>query len=296
MQPYLNLLQNTLNSELLRLVATGAVVALCVAFSWLWSKLMNRGDAQQSADTKRARLVWSKNLIWTIGTLCVIGIWGSKIAGFALSLAAVTGAILIVSKELLVCALGYLLIAVSRPYRVGNFIELGGYSGRVIDIDVFSTTLVETGSAKQLTGKTVAFPNSLLISSGVRNLSATGEYMIDLYRFVLPFDCDIIKAERCALEAAEQATSEWRNLADAHFQRIEAAAFIDLPSSRPKVLWEPLDYRSHGLTIRYSCPIEARVATEQEIFRLFWSRFTSSSAQNTPSLPTDDLANNDAEH
>jgi small-conductance mechanosensitive channel len=262
-----------ISSEGWRSAATLAVIAACVGLNHLWVRILKRSEVGHTPDISRARLVWSKNFLWTMGTVGVIAIWGSKIAGFALSLAAFAGAILLVSKELLVCVLGYLVIAVSKPYRIGQFIELNGYAGRVIDIDVFSTTLSETGSARQLTGKTVALPNSLVISAGVRNLSATGEYIIDLYQLVLPYDCDFEKAEKSAISAAEGATASWREEADNHFKSIEALHYWDLPSSRPKVLWEPLDSRGHTLTIRFSCPLEDRVTTEQEIFRQFWKNY-----------------------
>lgn len=273
MPDYLTGIQQVVNSELLRVVTTASVLLVCLALSRLWARWINHTAAGHTADVKRGRLVWSKNVIWTVGVLVIFSIWGSKLAGFALSVAALAGAVLIVSKELLVCVLGYFLIAVSRPYRIGDFIEISGYGGRVVDIDLFFTTLAETGTARQLTGKTVALPNSLVISTGVRNLSATGEYIVDLYTLILPFDCDFAKAEACALEAAERATVAWRGLADAHFHRLKSTDFIDLPSSRPKVLWEPLDAKAHGLTIRFSCPIHDRVSTEQEIFRQFWARY-----------------------
>lgn len=73
----------------------------------------------------------------------IISVWASTIAGFALSLAAVAGAVLIVSKELLMCVLGYLYITFVRPFKVGDLIEINQLHGRVIDIDIFATTLAE---------------------------------------------------------------------------------------------------------------------------------------------------------
>lgn len=219
-----------------------------------------------------------KNSLWILGSVIFISIWASRLAGFAISLAAIGGALLIVSKELILCIWGYVVLGISRPYKLGQFIEIHGYSGRVIDIDLFSTTLVETGSNKQLTGKTVVFPNSYVLSSGIRNLSATGEFIVDIYKIVLPFDCDFKSAELCALAAAESATSQWQEKADLHFQKIESDDYIDLPSARPKVLWEAVDTKGHLLSIRFACPVESRVSTEQVIFREFWSQYRQPAA------------------
>ena len=259
-----------LASELGRVSASVIVALGCVVASRFSQRFLNRNVPGYSSDEKREKLVWFKNVLWVLGVFAILGIWGTKIAGFALSLAALAGAILLVSKELLMCLLGYVLLTLSRPFRIGDYIEIGGNTGRVIDINAFSTTLAETGGVHQLTGKTLSFPNSLVLSTAVRNVSATGYFMVNLYRLVVPVDMDIERAEICALNAAEDATAEWRTQADAHLRRIEDSVFIDLPSSRPKVLWESGDHRSNFLTIRFACPIEARVVTEQHIFRKFW--------------------------
>lgn len=268
-----NFVQNLLSTETSRTIATVLALFACLGVGRLWTRLLERTNSFASPDLKRARLVWMKNFLWSVGTVVVVSIWASKIAGFALSLAAFAGAIIIVSKDLIICILGYFVIGLTKPFKIGQFIEVNGFSGRVIDMDLFFITLVETSSAKQLTGKTISVPNSLVISTGVRNMSATGEYIIDLYRITVPFDCDFKIAESSAISAAESATSSWMVLAEEHFKKIEDVDYIDLPSSRPKVLWEPLDSRGHVLTIRFACPVERRVSTEQEIFRRFWENY-----------------------
>lgn len=279
----MNLLQSTalslhsfFASELGRVGGSLLVVLFCVSSWRLWQRYLNLKHDTHPADVKRERLVWAKNFLWVLGFLGVASIWASKIAGVALSLAALTGAVLLVSKELVMCFLGYVLITLTRPYRIGDFVEIGSNSGRVIDIDAFSTTLAETGTVHQLTGKTLSFPNSVLLNTPVRNISATGRFMVNLFQVIVPFDIDFMVAEECALGSAEVATAAWREAADEHLRRIEASAFLDLPSSRPKVLWASGDSKTHVMTIRFACPVEERVATEQVIFRGFWTAYQRS--------------------
>lgn len=80
--------------------------------------------------------------------------------GLALSVAAVAGAILIVSKELVMCVHGYLYVTVVQPYKIGDVIEFNNLHGRVVDIDMFATTLVELDRAGQRTGKLAEFPTA----------------------------------------------------------------------------------------------------------------------------------------
>lgn len=255
-------------SELGRVLTSGFIFLCCFALSRISKAYVYRQSL--SVEAKREKLVWVKNGIWVAGTLAVITVWASKIAGFALSIAAFAGALLIVSKEMLTCFMGYALITFTRPYRIGDFVEIGTNAGRVIDIDAFFTTLAETGLVNQLTGKTMLVPNSLLLANPVKNQSATGKYIVDLYRIVVPFDIDIAIADSCAIDASTKVTAHWQGLANEHFEHIESRQFLDLPSSRPKVLWASLDTRQHQMTIRFSCPLEERVDTEQAIFREFW--------------------------
>ncbi len=271
-------------SELGRVSATVLVVVFSLVVARLWQHFLNRRVSSHAPEVKRERLVLAKNIIWIVATLAVITIWASKLAGFALSVAAFAGAILLVSKEFLMCFMGYGLITFTRPYRIGDFIEINGFAGKVIDIDGFATTLAETGAVHQLTGKTIVLPNSAVLSHPVRNVSATGAYMVDLYKIAVPFDIDIDKADASALTAAENATAPWREVADRHLKLIEDSAFIDLPSSKPKVLWASVDGKHHIMTVRFACPVEERVATEQAIFRDFWRGYRERTNGKAPAL------------
>lgn len=277
----LQLVHDALAGESGRVLATALVLGMTLALSRLLAHVIMKResgspvDALRSGDTARLRhkLVWAKNFVWGLGTFIVLTIWASRIAGIALSLAAVAGGLLIVSKELLMSILGYGVIAVSRPYRIGDFVEVGSLAGRVIDVDVLSTTLSETGSNHHLTGKLLTFPNSLLLSNAVRNTTATGRYILNLQRMVLPLTVDVALAERAALQAAQEVCNDWRDDAERHLQQVEEAHLLDLPSAREKVLWECPDGKALVLTIRFACPMVERVNAEQAIFRRFWSLY-----------------------
>lgn len=159
-----------------RVIATAILLVAGFAAAQLWARYLARGDV--SAEKRRLHLVWARNAIWFLVLFTIVSVWASTIAGFALSLAAVAGAILIVSKELLMCVLGYLYPTLVRPFEIGDIVEIGDVNGRVIDIDMFATELAELGHAGQRTGNTVAFPNGMMLTQPLRNISSTGEYVL----------------------------------------------------------------------------------------------------------------------
>ena len=264
-----------------KVIATFLLIAFGMALSHLWARYLARGEI--SAEKRRIHLVWARNVIWFLVLFIIISVWASTIAGFALSLAAVAGAVLIVSKELLMCVLGYLYITFVRPFKVGDLVEINQLSGRVIDIDVFATTLAELGYAGQLTGKVAEFPNGLLLTTPLKNTSLTGEYVLHLFRMPIPQEAtdDLDKVEAAALAAADQATQAWQADAQAHFRRISVESFIAFPSGRNKVLWDFSDPDKLMLVVRVACPSDLRLKVEQAVFRDTWRALRSTQSSDS---------------
>jgi small-conductance mechanosensitive channel len=220
-----------------------------------------------------------------VAALIVIGtIWASKIAGAALSLAAVAGALLIVSKEFLSNLLGTAFLTVSRLYRVGDFIEIDGISGRVIDTDLLATTLSEAQEGSQLTSRTVAIPHSLLLVKPIRNLTATGAYVVNLLRVGADVGEDLIGLERALLDAANDVCKHWLIEADEHLKLVESREMMDLPSAAPRVILQ-LGAREAMLSLRYTCRPNDRVKVEQSILRRYLAKRPKRQAETMP-VPT----------
>ncbi len=258
-----------------KVIATLLLVLLALLLSYLWSRYLARGEI--SPQKRRLHLVWARNLIWFVVLLVIISVWASTIAGFALSLAAVAGALLIVSKELLMCVHGYLYVTLVQPFKVGDVIEFGQIRGRVIDIDMFATTLIETDGSGQVTGSLVEFPNGMLLTAPLRNTSPTEGFTLQHVRIPVPEDLlhDLDRVEQAALAAADQVTSDWREQAMAHFRKVSATLFIDFPSGKSKVSWDFSDPEHLVMVVRVACPVEQRSNVGQAVFRETWRRLAA---------------------
>jgi len=259
-----------------RVIATVLLVLVGLALTHLWVRYLARGGVI-SNEKRRIHLVWVRNTIWFVVLFVIISVWASKIAGFALSLAAVAGAMLIVSKELLMCVLGYLYLTLVRPFKVGDLIEASLFSGQVIDIDMFATTLAEHGHAGQVTGKIVEFPNGLLLTTPIKNVSPTGDFVLHLMKVPLPAQSvrDLDGIEEAGRAAAELATREWQEQAETHFRKLANEDFISYSSGRIKVLWDFGDPQHLMLIIRIVCPNALRLKVEQAVFREIWRAFNA---------------------
>ncbi|MEN3296580.1 MAG: hypothetical protein V7642_5833 [Burkholderiales bacterium] len=257
-------------TELGRIIAT-LLVASVAAGVWRFMQKRARIGSEVTLDMSRRRgnLVLAKNLLIVVSLVLVASIWATKIAGAALSLAAVAGAILLVSKEFLANALGTAMLAISRPYRVGDFIQMGPTSGRVLETDLMVTTIAETLEGHQLTGRTAVLPNSLLLTQPVRNLTATGAYMVNLLNVVVDPSEDLLSLEQALLKAAGEVCAPWLKEADMHLEHMESIELIDLPSSQPRVLMQFHSAHEYTLALRYTCRPNDRVKVEQDILRRY---------------------------
>lgn len=253
-----------------RVIATVLLLAAGVVISQLWARYLGRGDVP--AERRRLHLVWARNIIWSVVLFAIASVWASTIAGFALSLAAVAGAMLIVSKELLLCVLGYLYMSVVRPFKFGDVIEIGAVHGRVIDVDMLATTLAEHGDTGLPTGKTAAFPNALLLTLPLKNTSSTGDFVLHFLRIPVPvaFALDLAQIEAAATAAAVEATKPWQTQAEAHFRQVADQSFVELPTGRIRVFWDFADPERLLLCVRLACPEKMRLQVGQEIFKATW--------------------------
>jgi small-conductance mechanosensitive channel len=253
-----------------KVIITGLLIGIALLALNLWARYLSRGEI--SAQKRLIHLVWARNIIWFSTLLVIVSVWASTIAGFALSVAAVAGAILLVSKELVMCIHGYLYVTLVQPFKIGDVIEFNQLRGRVVDIDMFATTLVELDKSGQRTGKVAEFPNGLLLTHPLINSSPNGAYALHAIQIPIPERVahDLDRIEAAALAAAEQVTAEWQEEAMAHFRKASEENFIDRPSGKTKASWDFSNPEHLVLVVRVACPIGQRANVEQAVFRATW--------------------------
>ena len=258
------------HTEMGRIIATMiAIVVTMLLLKVIQRRARISASSNMELAHRRGNFVLLKNLVLLAALIVVGTIWASKIAGAALSLAAVAGAMLIVSKEFLSNLLGTAFLTVSRLYRVGDFIEIDGIAGRVIDTDLLATTLSEAQEGSQMTSRTVALPHSLLLIKPVRNLTSTGAYVVHLLKIAADANDDLIALETALLSAANEVCKPWLAEADEHLKLIESRELMDLPSATPRVILQLTTAREAVLSLRYTCRPNDRVKVEQAILRRY---------------------------
>ena len=138
--------------------------------------------------------------------LALLALWMSQIQTVVFSLAAVMVALVIATKELIMCAAGAILRFGGHLFRVGDRIEVAGLHGEVIDHGLFSTTVMELpriGEGVGGTGRTLMLPNSVFLTGPVRVEAQPRQYAP--HRFTLTLETPM--AVTAALDALERVLS-----------------------------------------------------------------------------------------
>ncbi|RFC63698.1 mechanosensitive ion channel family protein [Fulvimarina endophytica] len=191
------------------------------------------------------------NAVIAIGLL---GIWLAEIQNALFSLTAVLVALVVATKELIMCVAGSILRFGGHLFKVGDRIELNGIHGEVVDHGLFSTTIMElppTHAGFCGTGRTVMLPNSVLLSGPVKVEAQPRHYAP--HRFLLTMEREVAVGQTMALiEAAARETLDAdRELAARfhQFARRKAGAEIAGPETQVLVLTSEIGKIQFQVTI-----------------------------------------------
>lgn len=88
------------------------------------------------------------------------------------------------------------LIVLFRPYRVGDFVEVAGISGTVVQVQIL-TTVLKTGDNKQ-----IVVPNAQIMDSIITNYSANDQRRVDMLIGV-GYDDDLDKVRKTIKELVD---------------------------------------------------------------------------------------------
>jgi len=92
-------------------------------------------------------------------------------------------------KDFIVAFFGWFVLMGRNGNRVGDWVEINGVGGEVVEVGLLKTVLLETGSwtdAGHPTGRRVSFVNSFAIEGHFFNFTTSGQWMWDEIQVLIP--------------------------------------------------------------------------------------------------------------
>ena len=189
-------------------------------------------------------------------------------------------------KDFIVSFFGWFVLMGRNGIRLGDWVEINGVTGEVVELGMFHTVLLETGNwtdSGHPTGRRVTFTNSFAIEGHYFNFSTAGQWLWDELTLVLASSQNpypIVEAiQRTVLEAtaesAGQAEKEWQHAAHSRNMRALSAA--------PAINAKPV---SGGveIAVRYITRANERYQVRSKLYQAAMNLISKKGAQEPVSI------------
>jgi len=239
-----------------RQILIGLVVALAIALvglffnTWLEKLLSKTSLDRRQMQTLRATAQVAIQVAAVLLILLVIFGPPNQLGTFlGLAGAGLTVAL----KDFIVGFLGWFVLMGRNGIRLGDWVEINGVTGEVIEIGLFHTVLLETGNwtdSGHPTGRRVTFTNSYAIEGHYFNFSTSGQWLWDELQVVFPTGEDPYPVIEALQKRVLEATQEHAKQAAQELKSAAGNRDIGLFSAEPSVNLKPV-LGGIELSIRY---------------------------------------------
>lgn len=257
------------------LVSTVILLAAIGLGRWFLVRLA-RGDADILHEEQRRWISRIKNGALTLLFIGLVFVWLPELNTFALSITAFAVAFVIATKELILCMSGTVLRTGTQAYRVGDWIDINGISGEVVDHSLLSTSVAEIDAKHNrydFTGKTVVLPNSMLLTYHVKNQNFLKTYVFHEFSIYTEPEINVVEARDFILERIKTYSADFTDVARRYNTLIEKRTGVDVPNPDPRVYVTTNEVAKSVFTVIIFCPVKEAVELEQKITRDFLTFF-----------------------
>lgn len=266
--------------------ATIFLFLLLFVLRWISLRFLRR-ERRIPAELKARWQSFIKNAFVLAGFIGLILIWAPQLRAFALSLTAVAVAIVIATKELILCISGSLLRASSSTFVIGDLVEYAGHTGYVVDQSLLTTQLqeVDAGSGV-LSGNQIVLPNSLFLTQAVKNYSHFRPYCVHSFSLYIESNqAGAIDSLVAMLDEAAGAVSR-KTLEEGDFERLPKWKRQLLQSSAPKVRLTSTEVAKIGFVISIICHDARSMEDQATIARAFFRSLAEIGGEQTAARST----------
>ena len=252
-------------SELLfehKIVVTLLLIFAFFMFKHLIIKIIKRKSKQD----KRVQINMVNNIFTMLIIIMIFNVWSVEIQKFAFSIAAFIVAIVLATREFIQCFIGFLYLLSSRPFRVGDWIQVGNYMGEVHSTDWAKLTLLEVDKDDyQYTGKTLYLPNSQMITSVIKNLNFLKRYAMHHFTIVRDNTVNPFEFLDELNEKANSYCEDFKDVAIRYNHLIENRLDINIAGPEPHIQVATSDIGETQVFFTIFCPTENAMEIEQKL-------------------------------
>lgn len=228
---------------------------------------MIRGKGLLLSDTRRRWISVIQNASILFLILGLVFIWSPQLSAFALSLTAFAVALVLATKEYILCIVGAVYRTTTNPFVVGDWIEIQNLRGEVLTVGMLTIKLQELGhgnSRYEFTGRTLTIPNSLLLNNTIANESTRKSHLYHTFRVTVDSAIDPTQIINSTHVLLSKYKDEFDKKPDVNLAKIRAKVEVELPSKNPTISIETTDTGKIIFNLAVFCePKEANIIETQ---------------------------------
>ncbi len=264
-----------------KLLSTIAFLILIYAFKLNLVKFIRMRSKEKGQD-RRYLINIIRNFINLTVVVCLFIYWSEELQKFALSVAAFVVAIVIATREFIQCIIGFIYIAAARPFQIGDWIQVGSYSGEVTETDWAKLTLLEVDvQTYSHTGKTLYLPNNMLISTTIKNLNFMKRYATHTFTITRDQSVNLFAFREELLERATEHCQGFYDVANRYNMLIEKRLDVTISGPAPSISISTSDLGRNVTIVTIFCPSEQALELEQKITEDFMELWYIEKAKTT---------------
>lgn len=219
---------------------------------------------------EKSRFLFRKVLLALVAVIVIIGllsVWVQELSFLALSLGFVAAGLAISLQQPIASLVGWLILALEKPFTVGDRIAINELEGDVIDYGPFFIKVMEIRrwtEADLYTGRILIIPMNWILSYSVYNYSKDFPYIWDRIWIGLLYGVDFVKIRRDVEEIARQQVSEVVTEAQEVYNTARGKYYLLEAPMEPQAFTE-FDSNWIQISLRYIAPIRSRTKIRSEL-------------------------------
>jgi small-conductance mechanosensitive channel len=196
-----------------------------------------------------------------------------------------TAALTIALQDFVLAFFGWFVLMGNRGIRMGDWVEINGVSGEVIEVGLMRTTLLETGNLAERgtpTGRRISFMNGFAIRGQYFNFSTSGQWMWDQITMAVPTSVDTHSAMERILRAVQEETKENSGLAEQEWKRGAHGQSLATFRTDPAVNLRPSGSSSFDVEVRYVTRASERFEMRNRLYSRVLTVMREPAAETEP--------------
>ena len=227
-------------------LATVAFILMCVILLESVGTALLERYALHGATVDRRRMQTLHTIlrlgVQLVGVVCVLLVTFGVPSQISTILGLATAGLTVALQSFIVAFFGWFILMGKNGVRVGDWVEINGVAGEVIEINLFRTTILENSAWADKghpTGRRATFINNFAVTGQFFNFSTVGQWMWDEMSLSLPASSDTYAKAAQLHQAILEETQQDAQLAEQEWKRVPRHSGLSHASARSSVNLRP---------------------------------------------------------